>query len=295
MASKAKTAKKPIKSKGKATAKTVKKPTKKPVSKPKTKKPAKNSVKNTASNAPKSATVDEKEVKKFTSTANEWWNERGKFKPLHKINPIRIGYIKDKIFDVFGPSPDDSNPLQGIRVLDIGCGGGLLSEPLAKLGAEVTGIDAGEENIKVADEHAKNSKLKIEYICTSAEEFLKKKEQFDVVLNMEVIEHVADVDEFLKASCKLVKPGGMMITATLNRTIKSYALAIVGAEYVLGWLPKGTHKWSKFLKPSEIEKTLRKNKMEVREIQGIKYDPAKDLWRLAKDIKVNYMMMSVKD
>jgi 2-polyprenyl-6-hydroxyphenyl methylase/3-demethylubiquinone-9 3-methyltransferase len=234
--------------------------------------------------------IDEAEVAKFSAMADEWWDTNGKFKPLHKFNPVRIGYVKDKVVEHF-----KHESMEGISVLDIGCGGGLLAEPMARLGASVTAIDASEKNIKIASLHAKNVELDIDYKCTSAEELASKGRQFDVVLNMEVIEHVADVESFLQASASLVKPGGIMIVATLNRTMKSYALAILGAEYILKWLPRGTHNWDKFLKPSEIEKPLRVNGMAVKAIQGVSYNPVRDSWKLSDDIAVNYMILAVKD
>jgi 2-polyprenyl-6-hydroxyphenyl methylase/3-demethylubiquinone-9 3-methyltransferase len=199
---------------------------------------------------------------------------------------VRIGYVRDHVKSHF-----NQEDLSGITLLDIGCGGGLLSEPMARLGMAVTAIDASEKNIKIASLHAEKSGLKIDYRCTSAEDLASTKVQFDVVLNMEVIEHVADVESFLKASCELLKPNGIMIIATLNRTIKSYALAIVGAEYVLKWLPRGTHDWNKFLKPSEIEPHLINNGMNLQKIQGVSYNPLQDKWSLSSDIDVNYMML----
>lgn len=234
----------------------------------------------------KAQSIDENEVAKFSAMAEEWWDLNGKFKPLHKFNPVRIGYVRDNVKSHF-----NREDCEGLTLLDIGCGGGLLSEPMARLGMEVTAIDASEKNIKIASLHAEKSGLKIDYRCTSAEELAATDAQFDVVLNMEVIEHVASVESFLKASCGLVKPNGIMILATLNRTMKSYALAIVGAEYVLKWLPKGTHDWNKFLKPSEIEPHLRNNGMNLQRIQGVFYNPLLDKWSLSEDIDVNYMML----
>jgi 2-polyprenyl-6-hydroxyphenyl methylase/3-demethylubiquinone-9 3-methyltransferase len=234
----------------------------------------------------KAQSIDENEIAKFSAMADQWWDLNGKFKPLHKFNPVRIGYVRDHIKSHF-----NREDCEGITLLDIGCGGGLLSEPMARQGMDVTAIDASEKNIKIASLHAEKSDLKIDYRCTSAEELATTGIQFDVVLNMEVIEHVADVESFLKASCGLAKPNGIMILATLNRTIKSYALAIVGAEYVLKWLPKGTHDWNKFLKPSEIEPHLRNNGMNLQKIQGVSYNPLQDEWGLSSDIDVNYMML----
>jgi 2-polyprenyl-6-hydroxyphenyl methylase/3-demethylubiquinone-9 3-methyltransferase len=233
-----------------------------------------------------SKSIDQSEIEKFTAMADEWWSATGKFKPLHKFNPVRVAYIKETITNHFGN--------MDVELLDIGCGGGLLSEPMSRLGAKVTAIDAGEKNIKIASLHAKNSGLDIDYQCTSVEELAASGKQFDVVLNMEVIEHVADVDSFIKASSSLVKPNGIMIVATLNRTLKSYALAIVGAEYILKWLPRGTHNWEKFLRPSEIASPLERSGMQLQKIQGVSYNPLHDSWKLSDDIAVNYMMVAVK-
>ncbi|MCE3232687.1 MAG: ubiG [Rickettsiaceae bacterium] len=241
-----------------------------------------------------SKSIDEVEIAKFSAMADEWWDTEGKFKPLHKFNPIRIAYIRDTIVAHFKKSVQSEGVLSGISLLDIGCGGGLLSEPMARLGASVTSIDASEKNIQIASLHAKNIGLDIDYRCTSAEELADHKKQFDVVLNMEVIEHVADVNSFVKACSELVKPGGIMIVATMNRTVKSYAFAIIGAEYILKWLPCGTHDWEKFLKPSEIEKPLRENGLALKYIQGVSYNPLSDNWKLTKDISVNYILVAVK-
>ncbi len=232
----------------------------------------------------KPASVDSAEIEKFSRLAEEWWDLNGKFKPLHKLNPVRVEYIKNKAFGQKKP----------LSVLDIGCGGGLLSEEMQKLGANVTGIDAGSQNIHIAALHAKKSGLDINYECTSAEELAARDAQFDIVLNMEVIEHVADVASFMDASCQLVKPGGMIFIATLNRTIKSFALAIIGAEYVLRWLPRGTHTWEKFLQPAEINSHLARNGMKLQEIQGVSFNPLKNEWHISKDIAVNYMICAVK-
>ena len=247
------------------------------------------------------ASVDSNEVEKFSRIADEWWDLNGKFKPLHKLNPVRIEYIKEKIknqaartLEKIDSSILDSSILKGTSLLDIGCGGGLLSEPMAKLGAKVIGIDASEKNIKIASIHAKKSGLDIDYKCTSAEELAASGVQFDVVLNMEVMEHVADVASFMQACCALVKPGGIMVIATLNRTVKSFALAIVGAEYVLNWLPRGTHNWDKFLKPSEINAHLEKNGMRLENITGVTLNPLRNEWHTSKNIDVNYMMFAAK-
>ena len=198
----------------------------------------------------KNNTINKKEIEKFSKIAEEWWDPKGKFKPLHKFNPIRISYIKENIINTFNLQKNDSS-LKGIKILDIGCGGGLLSEPMARMGADVTGIDASEKNINVAKLHAEKNELKIKYYCSSPENF-KTDDKFDVILNMEIIEHVDDVDFFLKSCAKLLKKNGIMFVATLNKTLKSYLFAIIGAEYVLGWLPIGTHEWEKFIKPEEL-------------------------------------------
>lgn len=237
-----------------------------------------------------SPSIDDDEIAKFTAMADDWWNENGKFKPLHKFNPVRIGYVRNTICQHF-----KADSLKGLNILDIGCGGGLLSEPMARLGANVTAIDASEKNIKIASLHAKNVGLDINYQNTTAENMAKKKQQFDVVLNMEVIEHVADIASFMQACAKLLKPGGIMFIATLNRTIKSYGLAIVGAEYILRWLPRGTHNWNKFLKPSEINEYIVENGLKLETIQGVSYNPLTDIWKLSSDIDVNYMMVVGKD
>ena len=204
----------------------------------------------------KNSTINKEEIDKFSKIAEEWWNPEGKFKPLHKFNPIRISYIKENIIKTFKLDQKKS-PLKNIKILDVGCGGGLLSEPMCRLGAEVTGIDASEKNINVAKLHSKKNNLKINYICTSPEK-LKTQNKFDVILNMEIVEHVADVDFFLKSCSKLLKKNGIMFVATLNKTLKSYFFAIIGAEYILRWLPIGTHEWENFLKPEELVSILKK-------------------------------------
>ncbi len=230
-------------------------------------------------------TVDAEEIERFSRIADEWWNPHGKFAPLHRINPVRIAWIRDKITAHFGK-------LEGHSLLDIGCGGGLVAEPMARLGTTVTAIDASEKNIAVAKLHAEQSGLTIDYRCTTAEALTGT---FDVVLALEIIEHVSDVEAFAAAICKLVKPGGILILSTLNRTPKSYALAIVGAEYILRWLPRGTHTWSKFLKPSEVHAHLRHNGMEVGEMTGMVMNPLTFKWEMnAKDVSVNYLLSARK-
>ncbi len=241
-----------------------------------------------------SATIDESEIRKFTAMADEWWDKKGKFKPLHKFNPVRVSYIQNAIEQHFTPKNDGDLPLKGITILDVGCGGGLICEPLAALGAEVTGIDAGEKNIKIATVHAKQSGVKVNYRHISVEALEEEGKQYDVVLNLEVLEHVADVDSFLQSSAALIKPDGLMFMATLNRTAKSYALGIVGAEYILRWLPRGTHDWHKFLKPSEINRALSDTGVKLQELKGVSYNPITDVWSLTNDTSVNYMMQAVK-
>ena len=239
--------------------------------------------------------IDPEEVEKFSAMAEAWWDPEGNFKPLHKFNPVRLEFLRDRLADLNGTDPLSDQPLKGLKILDIGCGGGLLCEPLTRLGAQMTGVDASEKNIKIASLHAKEMGLKIDYRHSSAEELAAAGEEFDAVLNMEVVEHVADVESFLEACAALVKPGGVMVLATLNRTAKSYALAIVGAEYILRWLPRGTHDWRKFLKPSEVAGVLRPTGLEVKEVSGVAYNPLNDSWRLApRDTDVNYMMVFVK-
>lgn len=249
----------------------------------------------------KTSTIDDAEIAHFSAMADEWWDPRGKFAPLHRMNPVRIGYIRDKMQGHFGDecfvlrAKDANNQAPSTKhlsLLDIGCGGGLISEPMVRLGAKVTGIDASEKNISVAKQHAEQNGLNIDYRCTAAEDM---SEQFDVVLALEIVEHVADVDAFVEACAKLVKPGGLLIMSTLNRTAKSYALAILGAEYILRWLPVGTHTWKKFLRPSELCKTLEKHGVEITELMGMTMHPLTFAWSLnAKDLDVNYLVTSQK-
>ena len=232
-------------------------------------------------------TVNKKEIEKFSRMAEEWWDVEGKFKPLHKFNPIRIKYIKESVIENFKLQNNEKLPLNGINLLDIGCGGGLLSEPMCRLGATVTGIDASAKNIEIAKIHSKKNNLNIDYICTSPEKIQKKK--FDVILNMEIIEHVEDIDFFIKKSSQLLKTNGLMFVATLNKTLKSYAFAIIGAEYILRWLPIGTHNWEKFVKPEDLIKISEKNNLKIKDLDGLKYDIFKDKWELSSDNSVNYI------
>jgi len=240
----------------------------------------------------KNNTINKKEIEKFSRIAEEWWNPEGKFKPLHKFNPIRIAYIKKNIIKTLNLK-NNIKPLNKIRILDIGCGGGLLSEPMSRLGADVTGIDASNKNIQIAKLHAKKNDLKINYICSSPEN-LKSNKKFDVILNMEIIEHVEDVDFFLSSCAKLLNKKGIMFVATLNKTLKSYIFAIVGAEYILRWLPIGTHEWEKFIRPEELIKILKKNNLKLDRIDGMKFNLIKDEWKISKDKSINYISKFVK-
>ena len=233
------------------------------------------------------SSVNKKEIEKFSNMADEWWDPHGKFKPLHKFNPTRIKYIKENIIEQF-KTRNKVSPLTGINILDIGCGGGLLSEPMCRLGANITGIDASIKNIKIAKLHAKKNGLKINYICSSPEK-LKIKKKFDVILNMEIVEHVEDISFFLKSCSKLLKKNGLMFVATINKTLKSYVFAIVGAEYVLRWLPIGTHEWEKFGKPEELKKILTKNNLSLKRFDGMNFNIIKDEWSITKDLSVNYI------
>ena len=240
------------------------------------------------------ASIDPIEIERFSAMAAEWWNPHGKFRPLHRFNPVRLGFLRDRICAHFGRDPQAENPLAGLRLLDIGCGGGLIAEPMARLGARVVGADAGEKNIGVARLHAAESGVEVDYRCTSAEDLAAAGELFDVVLTLEVVEHVADLEGFLAACGGMVKPGGLLIAATLNRTPKAWALAIVGVEYVLGWLPRGTHDWKKFVKPHELAAGLRHAGLTMQELAGVTYDPLNDRWRISRDTGVNYMMVATR-
>jgi 2-polyprenyl-6-hydroxyphenyl methylase/3-demethylubiquinone-9 3-methyltransferase len=240
--------------------------------------------------SPAAPTVDEAELARFAALAGEWWDPRGKMAPLHKFNPVRLGYIRDAACRRFGRDSKRLDALKGLRMLDIGCGGGILSEPLARLGADLVGADPAEANIEAARLHAADGGLTIDYRATTAEALAEAGERFDIVLAMEVVEHVADVNLFVKLTGAMVKPGGMMIAATLNRTLKSFALAIVGVEYVLRWLPRGTHTWDKFVTPNELEIALKLAGLQVIDDTGVVYNPLADRWRLASDMDVNYML-----
>jgi 2-polyprenyl-6-hydroxyphenyl methylase/3-demethylubiquinone-9 3-methyltransferase len=240
------------------------------------------------------ASVDAAEVERFSRLADRWWDPEGEFRPLHLLNPVRLGFIRDQAATHFRRDPLKPRPLDGFAALDIGCGGGLLSEPLARLGASVTAIDASAENIRTAGLHARESGLHIHYQHAAAEDLAARGERYDLVLAMEVVEHVADVAGFLAAAGALVAPGGMFVLSTLNRTPKSFAFAIVGAEYLLRWLPRGTHDWRRFLKPSEVARHLRANGLELDRTTGVVYDPIAGRWSLGRDLGVNYMLSATK-
>jgi 2-polyprenyl-6-hydroxyphenyl methylase/3-demethylubiquinone-9 3-methyltransferase len=240
---------------------------------------------------PAHTTVDPAEVERFSRIAQEWWDPAGKFAPLHRLNPIRLGFVRDRAAAHWQRDPLSAAPLGGLSLLDIGCGGGLLSEPMARLGASVTGVDAASRNVSVAARHAEGQALTIDYRQGTAEALAASGAQFDVVLALEIVEHVADVDLFLASCGRMVKPGGLLFLSTLNRTAKAWALAIAGAEYLLGWLPRGTHDWRKFLKPSEAVNSLRRGGIETEEIVGVVYSPLGRAWSLSKtDLDVNYML-----
>lgn len=237
-------------------------------------------------------TIDQVEVDRFSAMAAEWWDPTGKFKPLHKINPVRLAYIRDQVSAHFGRDPKAHRPLEGLRILDIGCGGGLLSEPVARMGANVLGADASERNIGIASTHAAQTGVEVDYRAVTAESLAAAGETFDVVLNMEVVEHVADVEFFISTCASMVRPGGLMLVSTINRTFKAAALAIVGAEYVLGWLPRGTHQYEKLVRPEELEAPLKTSGMEVVEMKGVFFNPLHNQWNLSADIDVNYMVLA---
>jgi len=238
-------------------------------------------------------TVNHKEIKKFSKLADEWWNPNGKFKPLHKFNPSRIKYIKTEVIRHFNML-NLKKPLNKLTLLDIGCGGGLLAEPMSRLGAKVTAIDASKINVKVAKLHSKKNKLKINYISTTPEK-LSIKKKYDIILNMEIVEHVSDLNYFIKCCSNLLKKNGIMFIATLNKTLKSYALAIVGAEYILKWLPIGTHDWNNFIKPDELNKICSNFKLKQKHSDGMIYNIFLDEWKISKDKSVNYISSFVKN
>ena len=238
-------------------------------------------------------TINKEEIQKFSKLADEWWDVNGKFKPLHMFNPIRIEYITENIKKYYKIKSNKSNSLEGLKILDIGCGGGLISEPMARLGAKVTGIDASEKNIEVAKLHSKKSNLQINYLSCSPEN-LNDLNEYDVILNLEIVEHVENVNFYINSCYKLLKNKGLMFTATLNRTLTSYIKAIIGAEYILRWLPIGTHDWNKFIKPEELEKTLSQQKFLTVDISGMKFNPFSKKWKISSDLSVNYIISSFK-
>ena len=241
----------------------------------------------------KMTTINKEEIQKFSNLADQWWDVKGKFRPLHMFNPIRIEYINDKIIEHFSLEKKN-NFLSDFSILDIGCGGGLISEPMARLGAKVTGIDASEKNIKVAQLHAKQNSLDIEYLNKSPEQ-LDQKRKFDIILNLEIVEHVDNVRLYVESCHKLLNKNGLMFTATLNRTLTSYFKAILGAEYILRWLPIGTHDWNKFLKPEELEKYLNESKFNTVELKGLEFNPIFQKWKRSNNLSVNYIICSTKD
>lgn len=240
----------------------------------------------------RATTIDDGEVERFSRLSAEWWNPAGKFKPLHKFNPVRLAYIREQVSMNFGADSNGLKPFEGLSFLDIGCGGGLISEPLARLGADVVGADASATNIEVARLHAAESGLSIDYRATTAEDIAAGGERFDVVLALEVVEHVSDVPLFLSSCAQMVKPGGLLFVATINRTLKALGFAIVGAEYVLGWLPKGTHQYAKLVRPSEIREPVEAAGLSFIDETGVVYHPLADAWRRSKDMDVNYMMLA---
>jgi 2-polyprenyl-6-hydroxyphenyl methylase/3-demethylubiquinone-9 3-methyltransferase len=237
-------------------------------------------------------TIDQAEVDRFTAMAAEWWDPTGKFRPLHKFNPVRLAYIRDRVSAQFGRDPKSHRPLEGLRLLDIGCGGGLLSEPMARMGANVLGADASERNIGIARTHAEQSGVTVDYRAVTAEALAADGEKFDIVLNMEVVEHVADVPFFIETCASMVKPGGLMFIATINRTFKAAALAIVAAENILRWLPRGTHQYEKLVRPEEIEAPLGRAGLTVTDRTGVFFNPLANQWNLSRDMDVNYMLVA---
>ena len=239
-------------------------------------------------------TINKEEIQKFSNLADEWWDVNGKFKPLHMFNPIRIEYILDEITKHFKIKKNKKFLLENLKILDIGCGGGLISEPMSRLGGNVTGIDASEKNIKVAYMHSKESNLQINYLNKSPEQ-LKEKEKFDIILNLEIVEHVENLDLYLKSCKDLLKKNGLMFTATINRTLTSYIKAILGAEYILRWLPIGTHDWNKFVKPEELQKKLNKENFTTSDIKGLEFNPIWNKWKRSNNLSVNYIISSIKN
>ena len=240
------------------------------------------------------STIDPKDVAKFSAIADEWWDPEGKFKPLHQFNPIRLQFIRDRLCDHFDRDPLSMQPLKGLRVLDVGCGGGLIAEPLARMGARVTGIDASEKNTVIAQVHAAESGLNIDYKATTVEELAAVGEIFDAVISLEVVEHVANFELFIKGCADLMGVNSAILIATLNRTPKSFAFGIVGAEYIMRWLPRGTHNWRKFIRPSELASALRRNRVVTEKIAGLSFNPFTNTWRVSDDVSVNYVIFGRK-
>jgi|TARA_B110000881_G_C18455345_1_gene453277 2-polyprenyl-6-hydroxyphenyl methylase/3-demethylubiquinone-9 3-methyltransferase len=240
------------------------------------------------------STINQDEIEKFSRLADEWWDIEGKFKPLHMFNPVRIEYILDTCSSYFNFKNDKKLPLKGLKILDIGCGGGLISEPMSRLGAEVVGIDASEKNITIASLHAKKSNLKIKYLKKSPEQ-INKYNEFDIILNLEVVEHVENLDLYLESCSKLLKKEGLMFTATINRTLTSYVKAIVGAEYILRWLPIGTHDWNKFVRPEELEKKISNFNLTSYDLKGLSFNPLFNKWKRSNNLSVNYILVAKKN
>ena len=239
-------------------------------------------------------TINKEEIQKFSKLADEWWDVNGKFKPLHMFNPVRIEYILDEIAKHFKLERNKKLLLKNLKILDIGCGGGLISEPMARLGGNVTGIDAAPKNIQVASLHSRKSNLKIRYLSKSPEQ-LKDKEKFDIILNLEVVEHVDNLDLYLQSCYGLLKKNGLMFTATINRTLTSYIKAILGAEYILRWLPVGTHDWNKFVKPEELQNKLNDKKFITNDIKGLEFNPFSNKWKKSDNLAVNFIVCSLKN
>lgn len=239
--------------------------------------------------------IDAREIAGFAAVADRWWDTDGPFRPLHRINPLRLGYIRDALVAAHGLDGDRDRPLSGLSIADIGCGGGLLCEPLARMGATVTGIDASPEALAVARAHAASSGLAIDYVEATAEQLVAEGRRFDAVTALEIVEHVADRPTFVADCCRLVKPGGSLVLSTLNRTSRAFALAIVGAEYVLRWVPRGSHRWSKFVRPAELARDLRQGGARTLDVRGLAFDPLADRWSLSRDVAVNYIVHAVVD
>jgi 2-polyprenyl-6-hydroxyphenyl methylase/3-demethylubiquinone-9 3-methyltransferase len=242
--------------------------------------------------ATRRTTIDRATIERFSALSAEWWNPNGKFRPLHKFNPVRLAYIRDQVAARFGRDALAALPFEGLRFLDIGCGGGLLCEPMARLGAQVVGADASETNIEVAKLHASEAGLAVDYRATTAEDLAEKGEKFDVILNMEVVEHVPDIGFFIAKCAEMLKPDGIMFVATINRTLKALGLAIIGAEYVLRWLPRGTHQFGKLVRPEELERALQAAGLRIADRTGVVYNPLSDRWQRSKDMDINYMVLA---